>query len=222
VTRLCECGCGKPLPARSPRSRRFFDNAHRERTRKAKIRAQKRMENPAAGPSAPVDVPAVRNLGYERPTPPNGAMGRTRAGLEAWIARQELELPASLVEACRSLADEVDREPEASPLWGRYLDALRQLQEPAYVAAEWGKDLQRLHEVAAIMRADDEWRAAKYREAAERGDALAEAWDKLVPIGCVRDQHEWRRPDYWGVVRCRNCDTEREMSNALDNEQAEP
>jgi hypothetical protein len=41
-------------------------------------------------------------------------MGRTRAGLEVWLAKQEtLELPELLVDAARSLADEVDREPEA-------------------------------------------------------------------------------------------------------------
>jgi hypothetical protein len=57
-------------------------------------------------------------------------MGRTRVGLEVWIANQNVELPEMLTEAARSLADQVDRDPDRSPLWGRYLDCLRQLQEP--------------------------------------------------------------------------------------------
>ena len=48
-----------------------------------------------------------------------------------------------------------------------------------------------------------------YREAVERGDPLAESWEKVVPIGCARGQHSWRRRDYWGVLRFRHCDTER-------------
>jgi hypothetical protein len=65
-----------------------------------------------------------------RAAPSNGSMGRTRVGLEVWIANQNVELPEMLTEAARSLADQVDRDPDRSPLWGRYLDCLRQLQEP--------------------------------------------------------------------------------------------
>jgi hypothetical protein len=72
---------------------------------------------------------AAGALPAPRGAPPNGSIGRTRAGLEVWLARQDVELPEMLVEAARSLADEVDREPKASPLWGRYLDAARQLHE---------------------------------------------------------------------------------------------
>jgi hypothetical protein len=60
----------------------------------------------------------------------NGSMGRTRTGLEVWISKQ-IDLPEMLVEAARSLADQVDRDPDRSPLWGRYLDALRQLADPS-------------------------------------------------------------------------------------------
>jgi hypothetical protein len=91
---------------------------------------------------------------------------------------------------------------------GRNLDAVRQLSEPAAVATAWREDMQRLHEKVAIGRADEEWRAAKYREAVERGDPLAQSWERVVPIGCARCHHSWRRRDYWGVVRCRHCDTE--------------
>jgi hypothetical protein len=64
-------------------------------------------------------------------------MGRTWAGLEVWTARQDVELPEMLFEAARSLADEVDSSPDASPLWGRCLDALRLLHEPEVQATAW-------------------------------------------------------------------------------------
>jgi hypothetical protein len=210
MTRQCECGCGEPL--KGSRARRFVDNAHRMRARKTRVAAEKRIHSPAADPSAKKPAEEQMNtviVQHEPSPPPNGTMGRTRAGLEVWIARQELELPESLVAAARSLADEVDREPDASPLWGRYLDALRQLQEPMAVATASNQDMQRLYEKVAIMRADEEWRAMKYREAVERDDPLAESWERLVPIGCAHGQHSWRRRDYWGVVRCAHCATER-------------
>jgi hypothetical protein len=193
----CACGCGEKVPD-SRQNRRYVSNAHRMRARRAKDAANDAIDR-APRRGRPADSPA----------PSNGSMGRTRAGLEVWLARQEtLELPELLVEAARSLADEVDREPEASPLWGRYLDAVRQLSEPAAVATAWNEDMRGLHEKVAIGRADEEWRAAKYWEAIERGDPLAESWERVVPIGCARGDHSWRRRDYWGIVRCRHCDTE--------------
>jgi hypothetical protein len=144
-----------------------------------------------------------------RPPPSNGSMGRTRAGLEAWIARQNVELPEMLVAAARSLADEVDRDPDASPLWGRYLDCLRQLQEPKQRAVAWNDEVRRLYEVMALGRADEEWRHSQHMQALERGDPLADVWQKVVPIGCARGRHSWKHhPDYWGAVHCQHCDTE--------------
>lgn len=51
---------------------------------------------------------------------PVGDAGRVRAGLETWLVGQLSDFPAVLVEAARALADQVDREPRNSPLWGRY------------------------------------------------------------------------------------------------------
>src|SRR5215203_3665226 len=115
--RRCECGCGEALDG-SP-SKRFVDNAHRMRAR----RAENGAEGQVRGQFDEVDL-----VDEAVPPPPSssGSMGRTRAGLEVWIAQQEgRDLPASVVEAARSLADQVDGDPDASPLWGRYLDCLR-------------------------------------------------------------------------------------------------
>ena len=125
-------------------------------------------------------------------------MGRTRAGLEVWIAKQNLDLPEMLVAAARSLADEVDRDPDASPLWGRYLDCLRQLQEPEQQAKAWNDELRRVFEVMALGRADEEWRNRQHVLAVERGDLLAWGWQKVVPISCVRGHHDWKPPGLLG------------------------
>jgi hypothetical protein len=135
-------------------------------------------------------------------------MGRTRAGLEVWLARQDVELPEMLVEAARSLSDQ-DLDADRSPLWGRYLDCLRQLQEPEQRANAWSDELRRVFEVMALGRADEEWRNREHVLAVERGDPLAWGWQKVVPVSCVRGFHDWKpRPDYWGAVRCQHCDTE--------------
>ena len=191
MTRQCECGCGEPL--KGTRARRFVDNAHRMRARKAK---------------AAVEEQVKTELHDVHTTPSsNGSMGRTRAGLEVWISKQ-IDLPEMLVEAARSLADQVDRDPDRSPLWGRYLDALRQLQEPEQRAVAWNDEVRRLYEVMLIGRADEEWRHSMQMQAIERGDPLADVWQRVVPIGCARGRHSWKsHPVYWGAVRCQHCDT---------------
>jgi hypothetical protein len=98
-------GCGEALNGRE--AQRFVSEAHRVRAHRAK-RARRR---------------AGQGRGRRRrpscgsPSACQRLDGRTRAGLEVWIARQDVELPEMLVEA-RSLADEVDLAPGASPLWG--------------------------------------------------------------------------------------------------------
>jgi hypothetical protein len=77
MTRQCECGYGEPL--KGTRARRFVDNAHRMRARKARIAAERRTEGDAAAGSLPAD----------RPAPSNGSMGRTRAGLELALVNLE-------------------------------------------------------------------------------------------------------------------------------------
>ena len=136
------------------------------------------------------------------------ASGRVRAGLEQWLVDQP-DLPEVTVAAAKVLADELDAATDASPLWGRYTAILETLTAPQVLATARSEDMQRLHEKVAIGRADEEWRAAKYGEAVARGDPLAESWERVVPIGCARGGHSWRRRDYWGVVRCRRCATPR-------------
>jgi hypothetical protein len=136
---------------------------------------------------------------------PVGEPGRARAGLEAWIAeKQGWDLPSSVVEAARLLADQVDGDPDHSPLWGRYLDCLRQLHEPEQQAVAWNHEVERLYQELLIVRADEEWRSSKWREAVERGEDPS-GWERVVPIGCARGKHKWRKradsPPY-----CVHCD----------------
>jgi hypothetical protein len=158
--RLCACGCGEPLKGRL--SQRFVSDAHRKRSRRAERAVDKQVK---------VEVVAGA-LPAPRGAPPNGSAGRTRAGLEVWIARQDVELPEMLVEAARSLADEVDRVPDASPLWGRYLDALRQLHEPEVQAKAWSAAVRELYEELATIEAAEAWRHRRYLKAVEDGDHL--------------------------------------------------
>jgi hypothetical protein len=67
MTRQCECGCGELL--KGTRARRFVDNAHRMRARKARIATERRTEGAAAAGGVPAD----------RPSPPTAR----RAGLAA-------------------------------------------------------------------------------------------------------------------------------------------
>jgi hypothetical protein len=166
-------------------------DAHRKRARRA--------ENDAEG--------QVGGLGGDVTPPPasNGSMGRTRAGLEVWIAQREgRDLPASVIEAARSLADQVDHDPDASPLWGRYLDCLRQLHEPEQQAIAWNHEVERTYQELLIVRADNEWRFSKYREAVEHGEDPT-VWERVVPVGCARGKHKWRQRQF-SPPYCENCD----------------
>jgi hypothetical protein len=74
------------------------------------------------------------------------------------------------------------------------------------VAAE----LRSVIEGVALAEHDEHWRHQKHMQALERNDPLAWGWEKVVPISCVRGYHDWKRPDYWDVVRCSHCGTEQE------------
>ena len=182
MTRYCACGCGALL--NGAKQQRWATDACRKR----------------AGRAAAARVAATARTEL--------ASGRVRAGLEQWLVDQP-DLPEVTVAAAKVLADELDAATDASPLWGRYTAILETLTAPQVLATARSEDMQRLHEKVAIGRADEEWRAAKYGEAVARGDPLAESWERVVPIGCARGDHSWRRRDYWGVVRCRRCATQR-------------
>jgi hypothetical protein len=67
--------------------------------------------------------------------------------------------------------------------------------------------MQRLRDKMAIGRADEEWRAAKHREAVERGTRSRRVGSgssqSAASVATIR-----RAVDYGGVVRCQHCDTE--------------
>jgi hypothetical protein len=112
-----------------------------------------------------------------------------------WLARQDVELAEMLVEAARSLADEVDSAPDASPLWGRYLDALRQLHAPEVQAKAWSAEMRALFEEFATMEAAEAWRHRRYLKAVADGEVHPDRWTKLVPFGCLLERHNWHQ---WG------------------------
>jgi hypothetical protein len=137
------------------------------------------------------------------------ASGRVRAGLEQWLVGQP-DLPEVTVAAARVLADELDADTDASPLWGRYTAILETLTAPEVQAHAVAGELRALIESVALAQADEDWRNEKHVRAIERGDPLAWGWEKVVPISCARGRHSWKsHPDYWGAVHCEHCDTER-------------
>jgi hypothetical protein len=102
-------------------------------------------------------------------------------------------------EVARSLADQVDLDPDASPLWGRYLDCLRQLHESEQQAVAWNHEVERVYERLLIVCADEQWRWSKYRDAVEHGEDPT-GWERVVPVSCARGRHRWRGR------YCENCD----------------
>jgi hypothetical protein len=124
---------------------------------------------------------------------PKVAANRARAGLEAWLEDQR-DVPSVLVESARVLADEVDARPGDSPLWGRYLDCLRQLTGPEQQAIAWNDEVRQIYEEFASIQVAEEWRAEKCRQALADGKD-ASRWGHLCPVGCVMGRHDWHR---WG------------------------
>ena len=188
--RRCE-GCSGPL---SGRQRRYCSD--RCRMRLARLGPRKPNANGAKPNAAPVPAPEV-------------VPGRALEGLNRWAAGfEDADIPAVLLEAARALAAEVDKAPTASNLWGRYLDALRQLTDHVEALRDRVRDelapvFEDLHHVADVER----YRAERYRRAVAAGDPHADRWAKLVPLSCVEGRHRWAS---WpgGSATCMDCDAE--------------
>jgi hypothetical protein len=143
------------------------------------------------------------------PDRPSAEPGRVRQGLELWLRDQAVEPEQLVVSAAQQLADQVDREPRNSPLWGRLIALYEKLLTPARQADAWDFEMERLFAEVALSRADEEWRVEQYRAAVERGEDPS-GWSRVVPIGCVHGRHSWRNPNYWGVRVCEHCQSEDE------------
>jgi hypothetical protein len=140
---------------------------------------------------------------------PRNGEGKVLPSLEAWV-QEHADLPAPLVASAKALAAQVDRQPAASPLWGRLSTILVELISPTLRQQSFSRELRSAIEYVALARADEEWRFQKYQEAVDHGDPYAaEGWLKVVPISCVHGRHRWKRPNYWGEAFCEYCDTTR-------------
>ena len=190
--RRCE-GCSEPL---SGRQRRFCSD--RCRMRQARL----------AGPKPNGNTPNANkaNANVDPVAAPETVPGRAREGLEQWAEGFDAgDLPAGVLEAARALAVEVDKAPTASNLWGRYLDALRQLTDHAEALRDRVRD-----ELAPIFgelqhESDVErWRAERYRVAVAAGEDPSR-WTKLIPAACAEGEHRWHD---WpaGTRSCLDCD----------------
>jgi hypothetical protein len=175
-TRQCACGCGIPLEG--PSQQRFASDACRKRA------ARRRAKGNGQHPDTIVDALPVREP------------GRVRAGLETWIAKRAViaELPEVTVEAARVLADELDADPDASPLWGRYTALIETLTTPQLEAQEFNAEVRAIFEEFASIRIAEEWRAAQAAKARAEGKD-ASRWGHLCPVGCVQGRHDWHQ---WG------------------------
>ena len=78
---------------------------------------------------------------------------------------------------------------------------------PERQQVEINAELRRIYESMGLVRADEEWRHEQYLLALERGDPNAEAWEAVVPVGCVRGLHAFGQPNYWGARECAHCHT---------------
>jgi hypothetical protein len=134
---------------------------------------------------------------------PKVVANRARAGLEAWIGTRT-DVPSVLVESARVLADEVDARPGDSPLWGRFLNCLRQLTEPELEAAAWNVEVRAIYEEFATIKAAESWRAEKYRQAQAAGEDPSQ-WGRLVPVGCCQGRHNWHQEGRESRKACLDC-----------------
>jgi hypothetical protein len=102
---------------------------------------------PAAGPRPRVWCSDRCRKAASRTTTPVKLTGPgpNRQAVEQDIARLDGGVDAAIVEAARSLADQVDRLPSSAPLWSRYLEAIERLRTAADEDAE-------ADEVAALLR----------------------------------------------------------------------
>jgi hypothetical protein len=125
-----------------------------------------------------------------------GEPGRVRSGLESWLeSRAGLgDLPEVTVEAARVLADELDADTGASPLWGRYTALIETLTTPQLEAQAFNHETRLIFEEFATIQAAESWRAEKCRQARAEGKD-ATRWGHLCPLGCVMGRHDWYQ---WG------------------------
>jgi hypothetical protein len=131
-------------------------------------------------------------------------MGRVRAGLEAWVADQP-DLPGVLVEAARSLAAQVDREPRNSPLWGRLVQVLLELTGPEQQARAWNEEVAEIYRELATIEAAEAWRYRRYLRAVDSGEPDPGRWSHLVPVACAMGDHNWHRYGPLAPKRCLDC-----------------
>lgn len=197
IERTRECGCGCGIPLDGPAQRRFVDDAHRKRA------ARRR----AAGNGQKADVSKVADMA------PAGGPGRVRVGLEAWVARRAVvsDLPEVTVEAARVLADELDADPDASPLWGRYTALVEVLTAPQVQAQALHAEQRAIFEELATIRTAEKWRADQARRARVAGEDPSR-WGLLVPIGCAQGAHAWH-PD--NPQTCTDCYGRREDDGSM-------
>ena len=146
------------------------------------------------------------DIGDAYPDTPDAEVGRCRTGLDEWLAEVS-DVPAALVAHCRMLADEVDADPDNSPLHGRYSTALGQLAAHVEIISE--TERARLESaLSEITHAGDieSYRAKRYRQALDAGED-ASRWSKLVPVACAKGDHRWHE---WsaGARVCLDCDSD--------------
>jgi hypothetical protein len=194
--RSCECGCGRPLKGGA--LQRFASDACRKRFARARFGV---VENPDTEPGHARTDPDTESAELEVvPPPPDTLAG----AVEAWVGGRA-NLPEALVASLRSLAGALDREPAKSPLWGRFLEAVKLAIEEERRAGEEAAELfAGLH--AASAHAQAEWSRAR----AALGDDLWERSARLVPLPCGWGDH---RPHAWpaGRVECQDCGARGEM-----------
>jgi hypothetical protein len=125
-----------------------------------------------------------------------------RLGLEAFLG-VATDLPASLVEAARALADAVDANPDDSPLWGRYTAILDDLHESSSTR-DGETSVEHVDFLAQLQTVEtaETYRAKRYN-AATTDDERAR-WVRLVPIGCAEGSHRVKK---WpgGNASCLDC-----------------
>jgi hypothetical protein len=119
------------------------------------------------------------------------------------------------VSAAQQLADEVDHEPQSSPLWGRYLQCLQQLAEPEIKARAIQGEMREIFEEMATIEAAEQWRVKKLREALDAGQDWRR-WGHLCPVGCVQGFHNWHSWGGHGSPRvCLDCRARLEADGSL-------
>ena len=174
-----------------------MDDAHRKRA------ARVGGSDPDIDPDI-ADADADNPDGY--PDTPDVVAGECRAGLDEWLAEVS-DVPAALVAHCRMLADQVDADPDNSPLHGRYSTALGQLAAHVEIISE--TERARLESaLSEIRHAGDveQYRARRYRQALDAGEDPSR-WSKLVPVACAKGDHRWHT---WsaGARACLDCDSD--------------